>query len=74
MYKLETAVESLFCMNQNTYTVYFYKCKCNVMPDHATKSDSYLQESQLVQEGAEVGDDFGARYELLPHVVVENQI
>lgn len=44
------------------------------MPEYATNSNSYLQESQLVQEAAEVGDDFGACYKLLPHVVVENEI
>lgn len=34
----------------------------------------YLQKSQLVQEAAQVCDDFGAGYKFLPHVVIENQV
>ena len=39
-----------------------------------TTDTSYLQKSQLVQEAAQVCDDFGASYKLLPHVVIEDQI
>lgn len=41
---------------------------------HTTDTNSYLQKSQLVQEAAQVCDDFGASYKLLPHIVIENQI
>lgn len=44
------------------------------MSRYTTDTNSYLQESQLVQEVAQVCDDFGASYKLLPHVVIENQI
>lgn len=35
---------------------------------------SYLQKAQLVQEAAQIGDNFGASYKLLPYVVIKNQI
>lgn len=35
---------------------------------------SYLQKAQLVQEAAQVRDNFGASYKLLSYVVIKDQI